>query len=486
MKELQQLVWLELNDLEKLYESNINARIIDGQDELSTKEAVQQFVGEVFSDEDTTAAFVASCKCRSITGDYHIGAICPECRTEVKEHTFSSVEYKLWIELPIYAAPALHPRAFDHIKKALGKADRVSILDWLLGRDTGGITPRNMPEWYTPGWNSFYKNFDALIKFFVEECPLSKRAGSKDRIIQLSKYVTRYRDRLFTRHFPVIDSTLHLMSSYGEVRRIDPAAKLMTKLIIDMSVYRYNYEFLESTEEQITLSMNEVYATYLDYQKTVRETILNGKSDIGSDPNFKKGILRHEMMGMRMHFSFRGVITPLSGPHFADELHLPWRIGIECMRLELTNILVHRMGMSVQKSFMCILRAQAGYEKSVAEALEILVSECPYKGLPVLFCRNPGIRLGAMQLFFVTKFLVDANAISLSPLVLEAPNADFDGDCMNGEFIKEMGAVPFFMNLHPSVTMYSTSSPGIGKTVGLSDQTVVMTQNWLASNKEVI
>jgi hypothetical protein len=57
-----------------------------------------------------------------------------------------------------------------------------------------------------------------------------------------------------------------------------------------------------------------------------------------------------------------------------------------------------------------------------------------------------------------------------------------DGDQMTGVFIKEMGAVPTFMNVHPTSTMFDNSRPGIGSHISLSDQSIMAMQSWLMHN----
>ncbi len=50
---------------------------------------------------------------------------------------------------------------------------------------------------------------------------------------------------------------------------------------------------------------------------------------------------------------------------------------------------------------------------------------------------------------------------------------------MNGWFIKEMDAVPIYMNMHPRMTMFAKREPGIGNFVKVTDQAETATQAWL-------
>ena len=55
-----------------------------------------------------------------------------------------------------------------------------------------------------------------------------------------------------------------------------------------------------------------------------------------------------------------------------------------------------------------------------------LIAEAPNQRIPVIFQRNPTLHRGSAQLLYITKVKKDPRdiTISLSVLVLSAPNAD--------------------------------------------------------------
>ena len=60
------------------------------------------------------------------------------------------------------------------------------------------------------------------------------------------------------------------------------------------------------------------------------------------------------------------------------------------------------------------------------------ITSRPDKGMPCLFHRNPSLLSGSSEYLRITKIKRDTgdNTISLSTLVVKAPNGDFDGDAL--------------------------------------------------------
>ena len=157
---------------------------------------------------------------------------------------------------------------------------------------------------------------------------------------------------------------------------------------------------------------------------------------------------------------------------------------VQSLKLEILNRLVSKYNIDPNDAIYRHNKSFSQYDPIIAEIMNDLIKECPYKGLPLIFGRNPSLQHGAMQLFFITKFKtnIDDESISISPLVLSAPNADFDGDELWGIFLKEMDSVKQFMSMHPSNTMLSKNTLTVSNTVTLMDQTRIMQNNWLISD----
>ena len=94
------------------------------------------------------------------------------------------------------------------------------------------------------------------------------------------------------------------------------------------------------------------------------------------------------------------------------------------------------------------------------------------------------MKLLAIQLLYVTQIKTNIHdeTLSLSPLILESANIDFDGDELWGICLNEMDAVNDFQSIHPRVGMLSVSSPEVSQDISLSDQTLLMLHKYVHSS----
>ena len=149
------------------------------------------------------------------------------------------------------------------------------------------------------------------------------------------------------------------------------------------------------------------------------------KEKLGS----KSALIRHHNLGTRCHWSYRTVCTPITGPHEADELYLPYKLMVNALKLHILNVLVHRKRYTISEALIKHLRALVVFDQEVYDIMTQLIAECPWKGLPTLLGRNPTLKMFAIQLLFITRIKMDIydETLSLSPLILSNSNIDFDG-----------------------------------------------------------
>lgn len=93
------------------------------------------------------------------------------------------------------------------------------------------------------------------------------------------------------------------------------------------------------------------------------------------------------------------------------------------------------------------------------------------------------LKRGSIQLLYVTRVKpdIDDSTINISTLVLKDPNADFDGDALNGILLIEMDAARAFHVLHPAMRIRSTNSSEIGSNISLPSQSMIVLNSLLQS-----
>lgn len=471
---------LPIVNYEKVFENSPNPIIVPtGVSTLTTKIQLDEFKKYIFSDSDEFAEITASCECGYLSDEYYMGTLCPKCGTEVSRAISTDLAFKNWLEIPDFLPPLITPRPYWIIQRWLGKASNSDgkLLDMLMTVDA------QLPVeliWYTPGIQSFYDNFDKLIHFFLYEYPKTmpykttrngKRTIKNTKAVHMEEFIKVHRNEIFSRVFPIMDKSMHVMTNSNSLKLTDPASNAIAPAIGEL--YAVNYTYDKGDTKRAEESALRFIQFYANYSEQVVITKLNGK----------KMFIRQNMLGTKCHSTFRGVISPITTPVMSDELFIPWRIGVRIYKLQIINKLI-RKGSSPYDALIAHEAAIEQRDPIVSEIFKELIAECPYKGLPVIFNRNPSLIHGAIQLFFVTKIkdnLVD-DTISISPLSIAAPNGDYDGDAMNGATLDEMDSIDAYMNIHPMTVMITDDELRISSLVDIGKQNCVNMTHWLQSD----
>ena len=139
----------------------------------------------------------------------------------------------------------------------------------------------------------------------------------------------------------------------------------------------------------------------------------------------KTGIFRKHVFGSRAHFSFRAVISSLTGEHRYDEIHIPWGIGVSVFRIHLANKLKRR-GFTPNQTFQILSEYAQRYHPLLDELFEELIRETPGgRGLSCTQQRNPSLKRGSAQAVYITHVKKDPSipTVSISILSVKGMNA---------------------------------------------------------------
>lgn len=475
-----------LVDYDMLFLQSPNAKVIPcGESNSVSKNQAKEHMQELFQDGARELNWIASCECGHMVGNYYEELVCPQCKTKVQTNFAENLDFRAWLEIPdfkqpdgtILIPPILHPVAFDVLDRWIGKYKSRSLLGAILNPD--GELPPALEGVIGQGYTWFYNNFDDFLNYFLTVYPTSRK-----RTQNIPEFIKAYRHILFIRHIPILNQSLHLLTSSGSMTYSDDSASAILRTKIALSSMIYLFQNAPVGPSFIDQRMWDMYQAYTEYCSSIKAVKLLSKT----------GYIRKCILGSRFHCSYRAVIVPLTEIAMGDELHLPWLIGVVELHHEIINVLMHRRGNTLPEALAKHAKALAAYDAEIDEIMEILISECPYKGAPQLFGRNPTLQLGAIQLLFATKIKknYEDQTIGINPTILKACNADFDGDCLYGSWLKEMAEIPKYMVIHPLATMLGGNEPGISGMVKITPQTTIGLNEWLNDpdqfdeNKELI
>lgn len=383
--------FLPLIDYDKMFYDDPDAKIIPyGLKTYISSKQVKTFMDDIFKEDVGDLQFSASCECGHLSGNYCIGSICNLCNTEVREAFADELKFQAWIEIPEYIPPLLHPVAFRVFRKWLGNYERKPLIDLIL--DSTADLPEDLAVNVGCGLRNFYERFDKIVNYLLNDYKPLQKGTAKNRSEHIPQFIKMYKHCMFIRHLPVLNHNLSILTSRGTMKLTDESSQHVFKAIVELSNLAYTYNTDARPELYLEQHASAVYYSYLEYVKSIVYDKLTKKP----------GFIRRHILGTRCHFSFRGVIVPITIPHVGDELHLPWRIAVSGLKLEIINLLQNRHDLPLNMALDKWHTALFMYDEEIDQIIKTLIDECSkkkhknldgsplfLKGLPVTFGRNP-------------------------------------------------------------------------------------------------
>ena len=374
---MPKLVQLRMLDYDKLFYSDGDAKVIPcGTLTLGTKNHMEETKQLFFQNGNQELSHISSCECGNLTGNFYEGNVCKLCKTVVQTNFSKELKFRLWLEIPEFAPPILHPVAYAILSRWLGNVKREPLLDILLNIDSE--LPADLKPILGQGYMYFYNNFDDIIQYFLEQYP-KRNPGVRKRSQDILEFIQTYRNQLFVRHLPILNQALHLMTASGSMMYSDDTIKHILKVKIDLSMMIDIYNNGNFNDKFVNQQMWEIHQAFIQYTKAILDDKLLQKP----------GHIRRNIIAARMHCTARCVIVPIKEAVLADEIFIPWRVGVTALSLELINVLMNRYGLSMPMAKIKVDKALYTYDKEIDDIFKVLIAECRYKGLPVLMGRNP-------------------------------------------------------------------------------------------------
>lgn len=403
--------------------SGIDPIILNRWD-LSDPNYIDQLSDQIFSD-GSGADFIAKCHCGALEGNNKIGMKCSICDSIVSQNNLlddNNLVCQNWLECPKeipngWLAPKVYLNLANWLMYDRGKKN---YLDDIL--DVDSPIPYDIADVvHGKGFNYLYDNFDRIMEFFINNHPvISKKADTAS----MRFFLSMYRSRLFCHYIPILNSAISPIVSpdngSGSKRRYsDVTADDVIKAAISLSR-------LEHSPKKKNRQLHIERTTFQAFKNIITYVEASTKNYISA----KKAIPRTHIFGSRFHWSFRGVVTPIVGPHDYYELHIPWRMAVNTLRVHLYSELCGKRNVPMEKAVTQVRRALQMYDPEIHEIINKMIEDSPFPGLPCVWDRPPSIRDGSVMLKFWTKIKTDLDdsAVGITPVDVALPNADFDGD----------------------------------------------------------
>lgn len=438
------------------------------------KAALNRMIYTKYSTDDLLSN-LPSCECGAIVGQHRIGVVCSNCHTAVNSPMDQELEAIVWMRSPNGVKKLINPIVWTMLNNKF-KRSGFEIIRWICDTTYKPASLRVPPvldavqsiPGLVRGYNNFVENFDAIVDALFELKVFKPPRGKLDPLQELLR---TQRNCVFSDYLPLPNRSLLVIEESNVGTYVDPIVTgavdaIRTMVSIDSSLSSHSIRTKENRTVKTIAQLAEFYDGL--YRLTLAK---------------KEGIFRKHIFGGRANFSFRAVISSLTDAHEYDELHIPWGIGVSVLRIHLMNKLIRR-GYSPNEAIAFLNEHSQKYHPLLDELFQLLITECPYKGIPVVFQRNPSLERGSAQAMFITKVKSDPNipTISLSILSVVGFNADFDGDQLNGTLSMDLLTSEALRSLAPHMSTFDLNEPRrVSKNLSMPKPVVASISSWVHS-----
>lgn len=432
-------------------------------DTLRDKDRLRSLLVTEYGKEADSLDTAASCACGMTKGNNELGNIAPCCRTVVEDNLMLSSKPFAWVRAPKEARYFFTPIAWMMLSRAFSNTRN----DW---NGMAYLCKHNYPS--APekvmGLVAYQKRLDSLgyrgidkvmdnLDDFLEFVKAEKRDP------ELSAFLDQYRDELVTEYLPIPSKVAFVIN------------KTHLGDFTDQSLKRA----MEAIQQIIALSNATKPTAIVNRTVSIMEDFRKYYDSIFSVIGKKKHWFRKAVFGSRMGWSFRTVISSRYGTHHYEELEIPYAQACVTLRVHLLNRLMRKHGFSVKEANVYIDAHSTRTDPFLLGELNALVRET-HGGLG-FWCtltRYPSLSRGSTQLFRITGF--KESSTTISPLMLVAPNADFDGDNMTGCVLLSHEQRLKFEYLRAHYGIFNNSVPGtLNSNTKLPDATISTYHAWV-------
>ena len=402
-----------------------------------------------------TVTLIPTCRCGETSGMYSTGVICNKCGTPVISSIVDEIEATVWFRRPVGVSKLIAPHLWIKLKNRFKKKNSAFyVLKWITNPNYKcdckmpafmSVVERTYP--YQRGYNEFVEHFYEVVDYLYALTAFKPPKGATDALRE--EIMGLPYGMIFSDYLPIPNKSIMVVEKTRYASYTEPS------IIVAIDAIEGMYSIDSETSHIRTIKAKEA--------RTIKA--IDGISDFyscyyGNSLSPKPGMLRKHVFASRGNFTFRTVITSITGPHEYDEAHVPWCVGVAAFREHLKNKL-SKLGMSDNQGNALLNSHVHKYHPLIDKLLKELISDTVTRGIPIVFQRNPSLEQGSAQWLRITKFKTDVHDLStsFSILLVNAPNADFDGDEMNGTLLIDTYLDHLFRPLQAQFNIMELNEP---------------------------
>jgi DNA-directed RNA polymerase beta' subunit len=295
---------------------------------------------------------------------------------EVANHMEYKVKMFAWLKInKDDEFKVIHPLMYRKIAVFLGTKSKTlqNIINFKMDmsldgkfKKIDGVDYAKNP-YYGIGMLEFYKRFDEIMLFYYK-----KKKNRSD----LYEHIMKNKDKVFTNCIPVYSAVLRQVFFSDEDYKYTPLDKLYN------SIFGNFQRINEETE------VNDRNFAKLNKNLFRAQTNLNKAFDmIFTSLTEKEGLIRRNILGGRINFSSRTVITP-NAKLRSYQIEIPYVCAVELYKEQIINLLVKMDGESFNEAVETWFSGFVDFNPKIYKVIQYLMKHTK-GGLKCLLNRNP-------------------------------------------------------------------------------------------------
>lgn len=352
---------------------------------------------------------VPQCHCGRTRYAHNIDLTCDHCGHPVEHFSSRTIKPDLWFKAPAGVIGLINPLVYNHIGSFI-KSGRFRGLDWMI-RDTirtpdlrgrtGSIINRFNQLGIARGLNSFIENFEEIFeKVILKEAPRKSRA-------ELQRYVDMYRDKFFVEMLPMPSKVMFIV----EETSVGNYYNDIMNSCLD-AIYTATSITSAFSERRIMNASALVCMQMAKFYDTTFSKFISGKG----------AWLRSAVYGNRSLFCFRNIITSDHDIHRYDEIKVPYKLLLNCLKTPVMHKLIYEHDFTYRQAHNYITRHARRTDPFLKTILEELIAATPNgRGIGCIFVRYPSLKRSSYMHVYITGVTETETRISVLNLV--GPNA---------------------------------------------------------------
>jgi len=367
-----------------------NPSPIDTKTKKFTEDGI--FSSEIYN-KNSAGGEIWACNCEEMVGRFYSGELCTECNTKVTRKT-SEIDKIGWIDLE--DREIISPFFFSQIRKICGDAIyKIIGFEPTLDLNGNQTEDKNVVGFHNIGLKAFREDpateegqeagidtlFEEVLTYYFE---LNK---SKKGVVEAFDFILEAdeegnlvkEDMIWISKIPVYSPLLRPATLIKGKKKLIFAEEntFFNQILANLKILNNKRKIEKGRLSELPL-LAEIQTLANDIFDKITG-ILAGKS----------GFLRSTLLGNRVNFSVRTVISPMATNtgHKTNSIYFPYLAATELFRFEIINALTASIG-SYLKAERIWHKSTLRFDEKVYKIMEDLVAKTK-GGLTVLVNRNP-------------------------------------------------------------------------------------------------